>query len=273
MNGDLAKRPSTLWLGLSLAAAAILAAPSVADAQPRVAMSTYRPPSKDPRNIAGAYQPQTDTKMFPIEGGLPPLQPWAKAIYDRRAKAEAAGEPESQDSTSCLPQGEPRVWLGSFPHFIYQVDAAHSASGVAEVVILHELMHLVEHIYLDEKHPNPEDIDPTYLGHQVGRWEGNTLVIDIVGQKADTWIDGVGIPHTDKLHVIQRWKKILDGKQLELMVTLDDPGAFTRPWTARRVYDWSPNLREIEYVCEENNRNAPDEKTGVTGVIMPGSAR
>ena len=258
------------WLGLLLAAAAMLAAPSLVEAQPRGAMSAYRPPSKDPRNIAGAYQRAfSGDGLAPVEGGPPPLRPEAKAIFDRRVAATEAGTPEADVATSCLPQGTPRILLGSFPHFIYQFDAAHSASGVEEVVFLHELMHLNRHVYMNEEHPKPEDLDPTYLGHQVGRWEGDTLVVDTVGLNDPTWVDNAGIPHTKDLHIVERWKKINDGKQLEVLITLDDPAVFTRPWTARRVYDWSPNIREIEYVCTENNRNSPDE-TGHTTVVAPG---
>jgi hypothetical protein len=126
----------------------------------------------------------------------------------------------------------------------------------------------VEHVYLGEQHPKPQDLDPTYLGHQVGHWEGDTLVVDTVGLKASTWIDAAGIPHSDKLHVVERWRKISGGKQLEVLFTLEDPVAFTRPWTARRIFDWSPNIREMEYVCEENNRNSPDDR-GVTTVEAP----
>jgi hypothetical protein len=254
---------AALWLSF----AAVFATPPLAAAQPRAPQAAYRPPSPDPRNIAGAYQPQTNTKLFPADGSALPLTPWAQAIYDRRVAAAKDGEPEADASTACLPHGTPRELLGSFPIYIYQVDAAHSASGVDEVVFLHEIQHLVRHVYMNEQHP--KDLDPTFLGHQVGRWDGNTLVVDTVGQNDKTWSDGAGIPHSTQVHVVERWRKINSGKQLEVMITLDDPVAFTKPWTAKRIFDWSPNVRQLEYVCEENNRNAPGE-TGHTGVIAPG---
>ena len=253
-------------LKASLLAAALLAAPALGQAQ---IQSPYRLPSPDPRNIAGAYQPQTDTKLVTVDGSPLPLTPWAQAIYDRRVAAAKDGEPEADASTACLPHGTPRVLLGSFPIYIYQVDKSHSAAGADEVLFLHEIQHLVRHIYLNEQHP--KDLDPSYLGHQVGRWEGDTLVIDTVGQNDLTWSDGAGIPHSNQVHVVERWKKISGGKQLEVLITLDDPVAFTKPWTAKRIFDWSPNVRQLEYVCEENNRNSPDEtgKTGTIGIDPP----
>ena len=260
-------KASAVAFGVTLSGA-WMAAPGLGAAQSRDALSPYRPPSKDPRNIAGAYQRGDDGgDIFPVEGGLPPLTPAAKAIYDRRVEAEKTGAPQADVATSCLPQGTPRILLGSFPHFIYQVDKEHSASGVEEVIFMHELMHLVRHVYIGEAHP--AELDPTFLGHQVGRWEGDTLVVDTVGLKDLTWVDDAGIPHSKDFHVVERWRKIKGGAQLEVLITLEDPAVFTRPWTTRRVFDWSPNIRETEYVCEENNRNSPDE-TGRTGVVLTG---
>ena len=252
--------------GLGVAIALMMAGPAPALAQISPPALAHRAPSPDPRNIAGAYQPQTNTTLLPVDGAPLPLTPWAKAIYDRRVKAAKAGNPEADASTACLPHGTPRELLGSFPIYIEQVDKAHSASGADEVIFLHEIQHLVRHIYLNE--PHPADLDPSYLGHQVGHWEGDTLVIDTVKQYDTTWSDGAGIPHSKDVHVVERWKKLQGGKQLQVLITLEDPVAFTKPWTAERIFDWSPNLRQMEYVCEENNRNAPDD-AGNTAVRPP----
>jgi hypothetical protein len=93
------------------------------------------------------------------------------------------------------------------------------------------------------------------MGHAIGHWEGDTLVIDTVGITKQTQIDEAGTLHSDKLHLIQRIKKVND--TLEIEFTVDDPGAFTKPWTAKRVWQWRPDVRFAEYVCEENNRNTP----------------
>lgn len=220
----------------------------------------YKPPSSDPRDLAGAYQPQQMPDLVPVEGGLPPFNEKARAIYERRIKAAQAGTPEAGPNTSCLPHGTPRVLITSFPIYIYQVPG--------EFLILHEIQHLVRHVYMDEEHP--KDLDPTYLGHHTGRWEGNTLVVDTVAMNDKTsWIDQTGAPHGDKLHVTERWTKISGGKQLEVLITIDDPEFYTRSWTGRWMFDWSPNIRQMEYVCEENNRNPPGVD-GTTMVVHPG---
>jgi len=222
----------------------------------------WRPPSPEPRNIAGAYQPQTNPTLLPIEGGLPPFNEKGRAVYERRIKMAEAGTPETNASSECLPHGTPRLLLNSFPIFIYQVPG--------EVLFLHEIQHLVRHVYMDEEHP--KDLDPTYLGHQVGRWDGNTLVVDTVAMNDKTsWIDVTGAPHGDQLHVVERYTKISGGRQLELLVTIDDPEFYTRPWTGRYMFDWSPNIRQMEYVCQENNRN-PGGADGTTQVIHPPGA-
>jgi hypothetical protein len=208
----------------------------------------YKPPSPDPRNIMGAYQPQGEGQMFQLDGSLPPFKPEGRAILDRRVKLAEAGTPEAGPNTSCLPHGTPRILLSSFPVFIYQVPG--------EVLFVHETQHIIRTVYMDEEHP--KDLDPTFMGHHVGRWEGDTLVVDTVAMNDKTsWLDQPGTPHGDQLHVIERWKKISDGKQLEVLITIDDPQYYTKPWTTRRVFDWSPNIRMMEYVCEENNRNPP----------------
>ena len=123
-----------------------------------------------------------------------------------------------------------------------------------QVTMLHEEMTVYRHIQLGGVHP--EDPDPSYMGDSIGHWEGDTLVVDTVGLKTITTLDPVGLPHTEQLHVVERIRRT-GPKQIENVLTLDDPGAFTRPWSLRLTYALQPPQRKLaEYICE-NQRNAP----------------
>ena len=107
---------------------------------------------------------------------------------------------------------------------------------------------------MNAKHPGK--FEPTFMGHSVGHWEGDTLVVDTIGMIKQTQIDEAGTLHSDQLHVVERIRKVQD--TLEVLFTIEDPKAFTKPWTAVRIWKWRPDIRFIEYICEENNRNASD---------------
>lgn len=231
-----------LFLGAALAAT-LSAQAAAAEPAPRA------PPSPDPRNITGVWWTRGYDRTFrALDGQLPPFTAAGKAEWDRHIAAEKAGKPIADAPTRCLPHGIPRLMASPYPILIQQ------SPGV--VTFIHEVAHNVRLIYLDE--PQAKDPDPTFLGHSVGRWEGDTLVVDTVGLNDQTQIDEEGITHSDRLHVIERFTKINGGTQLEDLITMEDPATFTRPWTARRVYDWRPDIRLMEYVCEENNRNVVD---------------
>ena len=106
----------------------------------------------------------------------------------------------------------------------------------------------------------PPDLEPSRYGDSVGHWEGDTLAVDTVGLDKRSWVDGFGTPHTDKLHVVERYH-LRSPDTLEVSFTVDDPGAFTTPWSAIATYrkDRSTSESYSEVVCAENNR---DESTG-----------
>ena len=100
---------------------------------------------------------------------------------------------------------------------------------------------------------HPDDLDSTWLGHSIGRWEGDTLVIDTVGYNDKWWFDRRGHPHTEQLHTIERWTR-KDMGHLENVVTIDDPGAYTKPFTVKFMATWTPGNELLEYICQENNQ-------------------
>jgi hypothetical protein len=107
---------------------------------------------------------------------------------------------------------------------------------------------------LDKQHP--ENINLTWFGHSVGKWEDTTLVVDTVGFNESMWIDRFGHPHTDKLHIIERYRR-LDLGHLEVFVTIEDSGAYTDLWTVRGISDLAVNDNIEEYICNENNVDIP----------------
>ena len=189
---------------------------------------------------------------------FPPYNAEWEARYDKKLAENRQGLP-TDPTASCRPGGMPRIMTTPYPmEFVIQPD---------RVVILHEISSQVRRVYTDgRKHPAPDDLDPTYMGHSIGHWEGDTLVVDTVGVKGDTVYDVSAAPHSDKVHEIERIRRI-SPTQIEDVMTIEDPVAFTKPWVVVRRYD-KKDWDIQEYVCEDNNRNPikPDGTTE-TGVV------
>jgi hypothetical protein len=199
-------------------------------------------------NISGVWQVRGfERQTKPIDAAEPPWQPWNRKGFEERAAAEKAGRPLYDPTAACLPSGTPRIIAAPYPVEIVQT--------VDKTVFLYEVQHLYRVVHMNAKHP--AKVEPSFFGHAVGHWEGDTLVIDTVGLVKETQIDEAGTRHSDELHVVERIRRV--GETLEILFTIEDPKAFTRPWTAQRVWRWRPDVRFLEYICEENNRNAPDE--------------
>jgi hypothetical protein len=199
-------------------------------------------------NISGVWQVRGFERQFrPVEGGDPPWQPWNKQAFDARAVAEKEGKPLYDPTAACLPSGTPRLIAAPYPVEIVQTPD--------KTVFLYEAQHLFRVVHMNAKHP--AKVEPSFMGHAIGWWEGDTLVIDTVGLVKETQIDEAGTLHSEQLHVVERIRRVDD--TLEIVFTIEDPKAFTKTWTSKRVWRWRPDVRFLEYICEENNRNAPDE--------------
>ena len=109
----------------------------------------------------------------------------------------------------------------------------------------------VRQIFLDGR-PHPPNLQPTWLGHSVGRWENDTLVVDTIGFNDRGWLDG-SRPQTEQLHVVERFRR-LDLGHMQVEITVDDPGAYTKPWKMRRLLQLAVGEEIQEYVCNENNK-------------------
>src|SRR6266481_1573090 len=154
----------------------------------------------------------------------PILQPWARDVVRKRNELVLAGKPVYSPHASCWPVGVPGFLLRPMTQAMYFVQAPK------EVVMILASKVEVRHVYLTDRHsPN---VKTSWYGESIGRYEGDTLVVDTIGLDDRTWVDGFGTPHTKELHVIERFHLIEDGKVLEANVHVEDPGAFTMPWDA-----------------------------------------
>ena len=174
-----------------------------------------------------------------------PFQPWAAAVYDYNAKNQSKYDPEGY----CLPPGGPRMMATPYPMEIIQLPEQKRI-----IMIFEGATHIWREIYMDGRpHPTGDALNPTYLGHSVGHWEGDTLVVDIVGFNEATWVDYFGHPHTDLLHVVEKYSRP-NKNTLAYEATFDDPGAYTKPFTTRWTINWNPTGELTEYICQENNK-------------------
>jgi len=194
----------------------------------------------------------TDARVGDLQ--KPPLTPKYAAIYKQRIDAQTKGTPIGDPTAACFPPGAPRVMFAPYPFEILQTPG--------RVTFIHEYPGHTRRIFTDGRgHPDPADLTPTYYGHSIGRWEGDTLVIDTVGLTDKSNLDISGVPHSEALHLVERVRRI-GPKQIEVQITVDDPLALSAPWTTTKRY--AAATGEIqEYVCQENNRNRPDQN-GVT---------
>ena len=174
-----------------------------------------------------------------------PWMPWSAALYDYNSRNDSKYDPEGY----CLPPGGPRFMATPYPMEIIQLPDQRRI-----VMIFEGGTHIWREIYMDGRsHPTGNALNPTFLGHSVGRWEGDTLVIDVVGFNEHTWLDYFGHPHTDKLHVVERWSRP-NKNTLHYEATITDPAAYTRPFTVAWDIPWDQNGELMEYICQENNQ-------------------
>jgi len=175
-----------------------------------------------------------------------PFMPWSAAVYNYNSLNESKYDPEGY----CLPPGGPRMYATPYPMEIIQLPEQKRI-----IMIFEGGAHVWREIYMDGRpHPSSSQIKgESWLGHSVGHWEGDTLVVDVVNFNEGTWIDYFGHPHTSQMHLIERWTRP-NKNTLHYEATIDDPGAYTKPWRVQWDIPWGGNTAELqEYICQENN--------------------
>ena len=184
---------------------------------------------------------------------LPPFTPAFAERYKKATEARARGEVVADPTSRCLPQGMPRYMVASYPIEILQT--------AKQVTMIAEWSSQVRRIFTDGRKAPPDDeVDITFNGYSVGRWEGQTLLVETNGIRGDTSFDASPLEHSDQMKVSERMR-LINPNTLQVVITVTDPVAFTKPWVVTRHYKrGGPELQIMEYVCEENNRE----------IILPG---
>jgi hypothetical protein len=182
--------------------------------------------------------------LFGFRHSVYPMQPWAAEKFDYNRDPTNpfyAGRTELNPSLQCMPQGPTVLWLGGSPFEIIQ--------SPKRVLIVFESNHEIRQIWTDGRQ-HPKDFGHNWMGHSIGHWEGDTLVIDTIGLNDLTWLDYAGHVHSDQLHLIEKLTRA--GDRMTLNITFDDPKAFTEPWSARMFYMSRPNWElEEQVACED----------------------
>ena len=174
------------------------------------------------------------------------LQPWAKEELRKRNAFILAGNPGYTRQAACWPMGVPAFLL-------YPVQPIYIVQSAKEVVMISQQDHATRHIYLNV--PHSARVAPSWYGESVGHYEGDTLVVDTIGLNSQTYVDNYRTPHTDKLHVVERFRMTDGGKILEVSLHVEDPGAFTTSWNAIQRYRKSEQAPIGESFCAEGNFN------------------
>ena len=169
-----------------------------------------------------------------------PYKEWSRALYEDRQAHEL--EPH----TRCKASGVSRQFMT--PYGVEFVEIPD-----LQVIYIFDIggPHTYRTIYMDGR-SHPRNPTPTYYGHSIGWWEGDTLVVDTVGFNEDFWLDRRGMPHTEQLHTIEKFTRT-DSNTIEYEATIDDPGAYDAPWSGGFTFRWNPGQELFEYVCQQAN--------------------
>lgn len=185
-------------------------------------------------DLSGVWLPS-----FPSDPGKPEPLPWAAALIKERAENSGKDIP----SGHCLPLGAIMSTF-LFPYQLVQTPKL--------LVMMYE-GEFPRQIFLDGRE-HPKDPNPTWLGHSIGHWEGDTLVVDSVGFNGKGWVGFNGEPATERLHIVERYQR-QDLGHLGLEITVEDPGAYVKPWTIKKVSALGQDYELMEFICNEGERD------------------
>ena len=173
-----------------------------------------------------------------------PFLPWALDVFNQRVESLSKDDPEAR----CQPVGVPRYMFDTYPFQIVQMRN--------QVVFLFEGdNYLWRVVPIGPPVAHPKSIKPTWLGDSVGHYEGDTLVLDVVGFNGKAWMDQAGHPQSEKQHLVERYTRT-DSLTLKYEVTIDDPGAYSQTWTTSNTVSWRPGMQLGESVCQENEKDS-----------------
>jgi hypothetical protein len=218
--------------------------PLGADGKPDLSAATPRTASGRP-DLSGIYTPSYRYfQNLAADLGLEnvPMTDEARKIHAARATGLLGYE---EPDAHCLPQGVPKINMAPVPFKIVQNDRL--------VVLVYEAFNLWRQVFLDGREW-ADDLNPSWMGYSKGRWEGDALVVETRGLNGKQWLDHGGLPASDKLTVIERFRRPNVGR-LEIEVTINDPTYYTRPWTATTNARLTTDTELFEFICNENEKS------------------
>jgi hypothetical protein len=199
-------------------------------------------------DLSGVWEPAAPKWLRNLGADLKPedipFQPWAKAVYDERA---AGLHWREEPDANCLPQGVPKILVAPAPWRVVQTPGY--------TVFIHEAFNLWRQVFTDGRElAVNDDTTPTWMGYSVGKWDGDTFVVDTRGFNGKVWLDQLGKPSTEALHVTERFRR-KDFGHMDIQITIDDPKAYTKPWTVDVGARLAPNTEILEFICLENEKD------------------
>lgn len=221
--------------------------PRTPDGKPNLSAPAPRLPDGKP-DLSGIWEPAATKWLRNLAADLKPedvpFQPWAKALYDERA---AGLHWREEPDANCLPQGTPKILVAPAPWKIVQTPTF--------LVFVHEAFNLWRQVFLDGRERWPlEELTPSWFGYSTGTWDGDSLVVDTIGFNGKVWLDQLGKPSTDALHVVERFLR-KDFGHMDIQITIDDPKAYNRPWTVTVEARLLTNTELLEFICLENEKD------------------
>ena len=196
-------------------------------------------------DFSGIWRAATSKYLFNITAdiGEAPFQPWAAELYKRRSDSLGKDRP----SERCIPHGIPDGML--VPNSPFKI-----VQTPGEMVILYEEFNHFRQIFTDGRGFPPET-SPSWFGYSIGRWDGDTFVAETTGFNDQSWFDDPGHPHSDALRVTEQFRRP-DFGHMTVEVTIDDPKAYTKPWSVKIPFNLLPDTELIESICENERDHA-----------------
>jgi hypothetical protein len=216
--------------------------PRTKDGKPNLAAPTPRTAGGKP-DFSGIWRTPSDKYLENLgaDGVQIPMLPWAAKVYQERVENNGKDRPGGL----CL------------PHSVTDFDAHFNPRKIiqtpGQIAMLFESYHSFREIFIDGR-PLPKDPAPAWFGYSVGKWEGQTLVVNSIGINEKTWLDDSGHPHSDAMRVIERFQRP-DFGHMTVQLTIDDPKTYSRPWTVTIPWDLFPDTELLDWVCE-NEKDA-----------------
>jgi hypothetical protein len=216
--------------------------PRTADGKPNLMAPAPKAADGHP-DLSGVWSPDTRRLQVIAPAADIPFQLWSRKLAEERADGSRG---KDDPAAYCVP-GMPKLVVLPYPYKIAQVPGM--------MLILYEGFTTFRQIFTDGR-ALPADPQPSWLGYSVGKWDGDTFVVDTIGVNERTWLDNAGRPHTGAMHLTERYRR-RDFGHLEMKLTIDDPKAYTKPWTVDENAVLLPDTDLLEYICSENNKDLP----------------